>query len=106
MSETTQEPEPVTSITAGNKTWHLVGSYAANNTERWRCYTPMSQLQIDCYYDAMASRWYVSCHQIGMNGWVMSDSSLWSREEACLRALVEIQKILTSILKDISVHGT
>lgn len=98
--------EPVTEITAGNKTWLAVGSYAANNTERWRCYTPMSRLMIDCYRDDMTGRWHVTCHQIGLNGWVMENSKDWTREEACLRALVEIQKVLTSILKDISVHGT
>lgn len=61
---------------------------------------------IECYNDTLTGRWHVSCHQINMNGWVMTDSTDWTREEACLRALVEIQKILTEILNDISVHGT
>lgn len=87
-------------LTAGRRLWRRVGSFAANHAERWRC--QCRSLMVDCYYDSQARRWMLSCSQLNIMGRIHPGSSDWTRDEACLRTLSELQSELEELLKAVA----
>lgn len=95
----------MTEITAGGKKWWLTSRCQScapsHEGERWRCQTRL--LIIDVYYDGRTKRWCTTCLYLNISGRVLQASAEWTREEALLRALLDLQVFLQSMIKEVAV---